>query len=318
MEGETDLDAAYRYPFSAPAKKIVASQPNEISMKYLEMGKRHVETAINEGLEYKPTKLSYAKLDYLMAYLYSRMIVSAVRDILLIRAYAVAEAERSVEAAYKSSKEEVVRFADWLGLGISARFGSGGGSYDEFAVRFDNYLNNAPPQREFELVNQKLGAGTVIIDRDRLRGFLEGAASREIMKGLPIKAADLPREVVGYCKTSGLDIKREDVKARKAPAGESAWIERLLRNPIPDVRHRTVNLILAPYLTNMKGMNVEEATRVIVDYIEKCKQIDPSTKITSSYIRYQCDYSKKKGMKPLSFERAKELLQGALDIEAMR
>ena len=46
---------------------------------------------------------------------------------------------------------------------------------------------------------------------------------------------------------------------------------------------------------------------------EKCKIIDPNTKITDSYIRYQCGYAKKRGLKPLSFKRAKELLGDFLE-----
>ena len=55
-------------------------------------------------------------------------------------------------------------------------------------------------------------------------------------------------------------------------------------------------------------MEVEQAVKIINEYIEKCKEIDPSTKINESYIRYQCSYAKRRGLKPLSLDRAKELL----------
>jgi len=60
---------------------------------------------------------------------------------------------------------------------------------------------------------------------------------------------------------------------------------------------------------------VEQATKIINDYIEKCKELDPNTKITERYIEYQCNYAKKRGLKPLSIERAKELLGSAIEIE---
>jgi len=80
------------------------------------------------------------------------------------------------------------------------------------------------------------------------------------------------------------------------------------------VRHRTVNLILAPYLVNTKQLEVEQAARIISDYIERCKQIDPNTKINERYIEYQCSYAKRRGLRPLSHERAKELLGSAVEV----
>ena len=93
------------------------------------------------------------------------------------------------------------------------------------------------------------------------------------------------------------------------------WIERLLQTPIPDVRHRTVNLILAPYLVNVRNMSPEEAFKVINDYIERCKKVNPDTKIGEQYIRYQCNYAKKRGMRPLALQKAKELLGGLVELE---
>ena len=76
-----------------------------------------------------------------------------------------------------------------------------------------------------------------------------------------------------------------------------------------------MNLILAPYLVNTKGLDVEQASRRIIVYIERCKQIDPSTKINDRYIEYQCNYAKRKGLRPLSMERARELLGEHIDFD---
>ena len=95
------------------------------------------------------------------------------------------------------------------------------------------------------------------------------------------------------------------------------WVEKLLATPIADIRHRTVNLILAPYLVNTKGMSVDQATKIICEYIERCKLLDPATRVNERYVRYQCDYAKKRGLKVLSLDRAKELLGSALDINVL-
>ena len=83
--------------------------------------------------------------------------------------------------------------------------------------------------------------------------------------------------------------------------------------PIADVRHRTVNLILAPYLMNVKQKNEDEAVALIMEYISRCKEIEPNTNVNSTYVRYQCRYAKSKGLKPLSLTNARELLGDVLN-----
>ena len=191
--------------------------------------------------------------------------------------------------------------------------GSGPTKSEELAIRFEQYLKAAPRRRGYELVNQRLGGGAVILSSDKIKGLLAEAAAKEMMKGLPIKVNELPGEVVEYAKGVKIRIKAAETQKKKDIASES-WIEDLLKTPIADVRHRTVNLILAPYLVNSKGLDVEQATKVIVEYIEKCKELDPNTKVNERYIEYQCSYAKKRGMKPLSRTKARELLQGSIDL----
>ena len=208
--------------------------------------------------------------------------------------------------------DEVVRVFGELGLEVGRRFGSSR-SAEELAIRFEQYIKAEPRKRGYELVNQRLGGGAVILAGDKVKGFLAEAAAKEIMKGLPIKVNELPAEVVEYCKGVKIKIKARRPQKKREAASES-WIEELLKTPIPDVRHRTVNLILAPYLVNSKGLDVEQATKVIVEYIERCKEIEPSTKVNERYIEYQCNYAKRRGSKPLSRMKARELLQGSIDL----
>ena len=306
------LDFAYKYPFSSEAKELVGRQRNEISVKYLESCSRHLENALNKRLGYSRVSIGSAKLDYLMAYLYSRMVLSAARRKDIIAEYAAAEAARSADAMLASEKEDMLKVAAELGLGISCAFDlNNANPAEEFTIGFVDYVNNAPKIPEFGLVNQVMSAGMIRLNKTRMVKVVEQAALKEITKGLPIKAEDLPRQVVDFSKT--LKFRTVEKELSKKGSGREDWIERLLETPIADVRHRTVNLILAPYLVNTKGLEVEQASRRIIAYIERCKQIDPSTRINDRYIEYQCNYAKRKGMKPLSIERAKELLGGQID-----
>ena len=65
--------------------------------------------------------------------------------------------------------------------------------------------------------------------------------------------------------------------------------------------------MLAPYLVNVKKLEVEKAVEVIHAYIEKCKAMNAATDINDSYIRYQCNYAKNKGLKVMALRRAREI-----------
>lgn len=312
------LDFAYKYPFSGESKEIVARQGNDISLKYLEMAGKQIGIATDSGLDYNEISINSIKLDYVMAYLYSRMLLSALKRMDLIRLYAIAEAKRSTHALLMSDTGEMINVASQLGIKLTGTFDKlrDRNGIEELSISFIDYVKNAPRIPSFDLVNQRLSGGTILLNKNSMAKVIENAIAKEIMKGLPIKSSGLPRQVIDYSK--GLKFRAAIKIEHTKGARTEEWIERLLQTPIADVRHRTVNLILAPYFVNSKGYDVEQATKMISDYIEKCKQVDPGTKINEGYIRYQCSYAKKRGLRPLSFERAKELLGSQVELEQLQ
>ena len=170
------LDFAYKYPFSNEAKELVGRQRNEISVKYLESCGRHLENAFSKTLGYSKISIGSAKLDYLMAYLYSRMVLSAARRKDLIMEYAMAEAGRSAEAMLASEKEDMLRIAAELGLGINCAFDlKRANPSEEFTIGFVDYVNNVPRTPGLELVNQRLSSGIVLLNKTRMARVLEQA-----------------------------------------------------------------------------------------------------------------------------------------------
>jgi len=77
------------------------------------------------------------------------------------------------------------------------------------------------------------------------------------------------------------------------------WIEKIFEIEIDDGRHRVVNLILAPYLVNIVGMDVDKATDKIYEWVEHNKELS-YTQITRDYIKYQVEYALKRELQPLS------------------
>jgi hypothetical protein len=85
----------------------------------------------------------------------------------------------------------------------------------------------------------------------------------------------------------------------------SAWIEKLLETPIDDFRKNAVNLILAPYLINVKKLSYDAASNIINNWLSKCaklRRLDPNFDYT---VRYALKYSAKNGQRSLKLETLK-------------
>ncbi len=99
----------------------------------------------------------------------------------------------------------------------------------------------------------------------------------------------------------------------KSPGGRIPSIERLLRTPGSDGRHRAVNLILAPYLTTVRGMDEERAIAVVRRWVAACRAC-AGISVTDDYIRYQVRYPNRKAASPVRYE---SLLQWSADAHAI-
>ncbi len=300
---ESDLDIAYRYPFSKEARSYVAGLGAKFDTSMLERGRLRLEEALKKSrIDYSRTAIRAVKQASIVSYVYARMLVSALGNKFVIDRYVNAEARRSGQALQDEEEENVARIAKEIGMQISYE--------KEFSIRFADFLMFSPKTPDFALVHQEMDKGVVYMQKYKAAKIVERAIAAEIAKNLPIPAKELPKEVVAYAKTIKVPVPKVSIQI---DAGKYEWIAKLIANPIGDVRHRTVNLILAPYFVNVKGMSEDDAAKAIIDYIERCKQIDPNTKVNESYIKYQCKYAKTKGSKPLSYDRARELLKDVVD-----
>jgi hypothetical protein len=309
--GSAKLDIAYKYPFTAEAKEIVSKSGNGIDKNLLKLGRIRVEESINSGrISFTRTSIEDTKLKILMSYVYARLISSAISKRFNIRKYASSEALRSGEAFLEDSNSNAIKICG--SLGINARERKDG----TFEIPLLSFVDNTNDGEEMTLTNQKVSKGTVVLDKKELASFMSCVFEKEIMKNLPISEKEIPKIIADEAKKITIKHEKADQKPLIAEEGGKtyAWIEKLLQTPIHDVRHRTVNIILAPYLVNIRGMDVDAAEKIIIEYIERCKAVNPATNVNESYIKYQCRYAKEKGLKPLSYEKAKELLSGVIDL----
>jgi len=303
---QSKLDFAYRYPFSKEAKEIIAEVgTSKVEGRYVEFGLVRLEEALNsERMKFVRTEINDLKLTFIKSYAYARMLVSATGNAYATQRYVSSEAARSAEALASDTIGNVTKLANELELTIKEHGA-------EFFLDFETFVSVKKSQPQ-GLVNQQVQKGRVFLSRSQVVQLVHNAMKGAIGERLPIPKKDLPKEIMEAAKK--LKISEPRIAVPRG-SGSYAWIDRLLANPIPDIRHRSVNLIFAPYLVNVKKLDEETAAQIIISYIEQCKKLNPTTKINDSYIRYQCKYAKSRGLSPLSLTRAKELLKGVAEFE---
>lgn len=306
------MDFAYKYPFSNEAKQIISEQKIEPdNIKYLNIGKLRVEEALkNQKILYQNIEYKKAKLDFVIGYVFARIIVSALKNYYFLDIYIDAETKRSIEAMQNEDDNNLIYLAKQLNLDICLKNING---ERLFHLSFIDLLKNNK-ENKLNLVNLKLSRGYVYLNKMDFLLFFNTPIKKAIKNNLPIPSKNISKQAFEYSKqikNIELEIKQNEPKTSE----QYLWIEKLINVPIPDVRHRIVNLILAPYFVNIRNFDEQKAFEIISQYIEKCKQLESNTKINDTYIRYQCKYAKNKKLKPLSFERARELLNSVLNLE---
>jgi hypothetical protein len=84
-----------------------------------------------------------------------------------------------------------------------------------------------------------------------------------------------------------------------------SWIEKLLQTPIADYRKNAVNLILAPYIINVKKLSYDDALNIINSWLGKCGKLRQLDRNFNYMVRYALKYSAKNGHRPLKLDTLK-------------
>ena len=87
------------------------------------------------------------------------------------------------------------------------------------------------------------------------------------------------------------------------------WIDKkILANPFEDCRKIIVDLILAPYLINIKKLSYQESYQIIREWLDKCNSLQKLDNY-SNFVNYRIHYALKtatqKGIGPMSLYKIK-------------
>lgn len=84
------------------------------------------------------------------------------------------------------------------------------------------------------------------------------------------------------------------------------WIEKLLTISIQDFRKCSVNLILSPYLINVRKISYLDAFRILIEWLSKCNQERKLDFVPNNLIKSSLDTAIRKGIHPMRLETLKE------------
>jgi Primase X len=87
-----------------------------------------------------------------------------------------------------------------------------------------------------------------------------------------------------------------------SPAQVIDWIEDLLKRRIADCRQQTTDLVLAPYLVNIKKYEYEAAYNTRVQWLDKCSQRSSLEFNVRYEVRYALNRAKREAMRPMKLD----------------
>jgi Primase X len=97
----------------------------------------------------------------------------------------------------------------------------------------------------------------------------------------------------------------QKIKTESYRGNTIQWIEKLLGTPIDDYRKNAVNLILAPYLINVRKLSYDAALNIVNSWLCKCHRSRQLDQDFNYMVRYSLKYSAKNGNRPLKLDTLK-------------
>ena len=83
------------------------------------------------------------------------------------------------------------------------------------------------------------------------------------------------------------------------------WIETLLEIPITDFRKNATNLILAPYLINIKKISYQESFDIVINWLKKCDSVRKLNFNPKYLAKFALNIARQKSIPPMKLETLK-------------
>jgi hypothetical protein len=119
-----------------------------------------------------------------------------------------------------------------------------------------------------------------------------------------------------------LQRQKEQIKKYRQKHGDDVndikWIEILLETPISDYRKNAINLILAPYLINIKKLPYTDAFNIIKDWLNKCDSLRRLDSNFNYRLKSALEDAIQKGIPSMSLAKLREKNKELYDLLSVR
>jgi len=272
-----------RYPFTSQAKELVAARKGGLRYEEVEDAKKRVMAALSSGeLAMVGTRVDEVLEREVFSYAGARVIVACMQSKYFRGRYAVAESKRAGKYLRQEDDTIVSKVAAELGLDVRAD--------SPYALRFTEYLRAAPKSFDYKMVNRRVSAGMVSLDRNQLIRVVEEAARLRVEETLPHDVTAVPPELKKAAEVLKAGLPKEEAFGSRVFLHEDEYppcvkdlLERLKNSE--NLPH-TARWYLAVFLLQT-GMKVED----VIALFRSAPDYDEHT------TRYQVEYIAKKGYK---------------------
>jgi hypothetical protein len=103
-------------------------------------------------------------------------------------------------------------------------------------------------------------------------------------------------------KITELNKKKREIEERvaiKSNSNNIIWVEKLLNTPISDFRKNATNLILAPYLVNIKKLSYQQSFDILTEWLKKCNSFKKLDFNSDYLVKYALNTAIQKRIPPM-------------------
>jgi hypothetical protein len=106
-----------------------------------------------------------------------------------------------------------------------------------------------------------------------------------------------------------IDLNKKRELEKRLPLKSNSnifWIEKLLNTAIPDFRKNATNLILAPYLVNVKKLSYQQSFNILTDWLQKCNSLRTLDFKPECLVKSALSIAIQKGIPPMKLVTLKD------------
>jgi hypothetical protein len=303
-----------RYPFLRRARDVIAERPPEDETlprpEIIDQARYRMERAVkNASMDIQnvggwPQYRDYANrtggrgvlTEVVDFYSFFIAVQASSKDSFLRTCLARSEAQRSkVLFSRERIENQLAILHEATGLTLDLR------SEDFYSLPFEAYLAFGSKHDLFEDGDWKLGNvlripfdhGVVYFTRNTIMDLFASVVNSLMVSGMrALRLQPIRADVLALVRQMGPMI-----PAKSKSRASYGYIEELLKHRVSDGRHRLSWLVLAPYLTNIKGMDENSALETIMAYVGDSKY--------RQFVRYQVKRAARQGLLPPSLSTLK-------------